>query len=267
MTSKKTVMPAADLTLRLIKLFASEQCPLRLKEIVEGLETNQATAIRLISVLEEQGWMQRIGAKGPYQLTYLPLYYIGQALSGSRLAKLAAPLIKNLARETNTLAVLSVPDERQVTCVVCENSTHPIRVSSEIGCSYQYHCDAAGKAVIPWLGTEFIDRVLSEKLEKYGPNTITAPDKLRSEFSKIRKLGYALDQEEHYSGVVCIGVPVFDYRNTCIASITLGSLTFYDTTKTLVSNKKEAIMAAGESVSRIMGYAGPYPTDDPNKTA
>lgn len=262
MTGKKSLMPAAELSIRLIKLFASEQKPLRLGEIVEGLKTNQATTIRLLSVFEEQKWVQRIGAKGPYRLTYLPLYYVGQALCKSQLTTIAAPLIENLAQATNCLAVLSVPDEHGVTCIVCENSSHPIRVSSGLGCQYQYHSDAAGKAVIPWLGDDFIKRVLSEKLEKFSRNTITDPDKLRAEFDKIRRKGYAVDVEEHYLGIVCLGVPVFNHLRQCIASVTIGSLTFYDTPKTLISGKKDLVSAAGESISRLMGYAGPYPPNE-----
>ena len=259
MTEKKSLMPAADLVIRLIKLYAAEHRPLRLNEIVEGLGTNQATAIRLLSVLEDQKWIKRIGAKGPYHLTCLPLNYIGQALSGSQMTTLAVPFIKDLATTTNSLVVLSVPDELAVTCVLCENSKHPIRVSSEIGCQYQYYSDAAGKAIVPWLDSSVIDRVLANKMEKYRPNTITDPVKLRAEFNKIRKLGYAVDNEEHYAGVVCIAVPVFDYRNNCIGSVTICSLTFYDTMKTLISNHKELLIATGESMSRVMGYSGPYP--------
>ncbi len=262
MTEKKSLMPAAELSIRLIKLFASEQRPLRLNEIVEGLDTNQATTIRLLSVFEQQEWVQRIGAKGPYRLTYLPLYYIGQALSGSRLATLATPFIEKLTKQINCMAVLSVPDEHLVTCVVCENASHPIRVSSEVGCQYQYHSDAAGKAIVPWMTPEFIDRILSEDLQKHSKNTITDPVKLRKEFARIRKQGYALDIEEHYQGIICLGVPVFDHHNQCVGSVTIASLTFYDTPQTLVTNKKDAVMAAGESISRLMGYAGPYPASE-----
>ncbi len=247
------------MSIRLIKLFAAEQRPLRLNEIVEGLDTNQTTTIRLLSVFEDQKWIQRIGAKGPYRLTYLPLNYIGQALSSSRLVALAAPFIKKLAKEMNSLVVLSVPDENAVTCVHCENSTHPIRISSEIGCQFQYHSDAAGKAMIPWFEKERIDDILAKKLETYSSNTIADPAKLRIEFDKIRKLGYAIDREEHYTGVVCIGVPIFDYHQACIGSVTIASLTFYDTPKTLVAHRKDPLIKIGESISRLMGYTGPYP--------
>ncbi len=261
MTEIKTRMPAADLSIRLIKLFASRQRPLRLMEIVEGLETNQATTIRLLGEFEKHEWVQRLGAKGPYRLTSLPLYYAGQALSDRRLAGLAAPFIERLAKEVDCLVVLSVPDEGRVTCVACENSTHPIRVSSEIGCRYRYHCDAAGKAIVAWTSPEFVDRILSEERERYTENTITDSAELLEEFARIRRQGYALDAEEHYPGIVCIAGPVFDYRNRCIASVTIASLTFYDSTKTLATKKKDALLTVCESIGRLMGYAGPYPTD------
>ena len=46
---------------------------------------------------------------------------------------------------------------------------------------------------------------------RYNARTITTPEAYMDELEKVRKLGYAMDNEEELSGVLCIGAPIFNY--------------------------------------------------------
>ncbi len=46
---------------------------------------------------------------------------------------------------------------------------------------------------------------------RYNARTITTRDAYLEELEKVRKLGYAMDNEEELNGVICIGAPIFNY--------------------------------------------------------
>ena len=56
-------------------------------------------------------------------------------------------------------------------------------------------------------------------LPKLTDNTITDPDQLLQEIAKIRRNGYALDNEECEVGHRCVSVPLYDYSGKIVAAI------------------------------------------------
>ena len=61
------------------------------------------------------------------------------------------------------------------------------------------------------MALSFIDEdidLLPEKLTALTENTITTREQLRERLAEVREKGYALDLEEAYIGVRCVGVAV-----------------------------------------------------------
>ena len=55
---------------------------------------------------------------------------------------------------------------------------------------------------------EIMDIYKERSLTAYGRNTITSFPRLFEELEKIRKQGYAIDDEEYYEGVRCVAAPI-----------------------------------------------------------
>ena len=55
---------------------------------------------------------------------------------------------------------------------------------------------------------ELLDIYKGKPLKTYGKKTITSKSKLLEELEKIRKQGYAVDDEEYYEGVRCVAAPI-----------------------------------------------------------
>ena len=67
-----------------------------------------------------------------------------------------------------------------------------------------------------------LETFLSEEpLVKFTDTTITDPEKLKKELSRIRKDGYSIDNEEGQPGVFCIAVPVFYAKDRVGCAISL----------------------------------------------
>ena len=57
------------------------------------------------------------------------------------------------------------------------------------------------------------------KQERFTGKTLTDAEDLRRELEVIRIQGYAVDNHEHHTDVVCIAAPVFDVDNQVLAAI------------------------------------------------
>ena len=100
-----------------------------------------------------------------------------------------------------------------------------LRVASWIGRRMDVHCTGVGKALIAFLPEEELDYLIREHgLPRHNEKTNTSSRRLREEFSKVRRLGYAFDDEEDEIGLRCIGAPVFGQAGKVVASVKLKSL-------------------------------------------
>ncbi len=55
--------------------------------------------------------------------------------------------------------------------------------------------------------------------KRFTPNTITSREGLEAELCKVGERGYAFDLSEEMEGQYCIGAPIFDGRNSPVASL------------------------------------------------
>jgi DNA-binding IclR family transcriptional regulator len=88
--------------------------------------------------------------------------------------------------------------------------------------SFELYPTALGKAILAYQPAEklkdYLDRT---ELIPYTKNTITIRKDLEKELEKTRARGYSVDHEEHKQGLHALGVPIFDYTNHVIASVSV----------------------------------------------
>src|SRR3546814_20016224 len=71
------------------------------------------------------------------------------------------------------------------------------------------YCTGLGKALLAHMPeTERNDYLSSGTFVPLTPNMLTTPEALSAEFDRIRRYGYALDEQEIVQGLVCIAVPI-----------------------------------------------------------
>lgn len=57
------------------------------------------------------------------------------------------------------------------------------------------------------------DRYLSYmEFKRFNERTITSRERYLEELENVFRQGFAMDNEEELSGVICIGAPVFNFR-------------------------------------------------------
>ena len=132
------------------------------------------------------------------------------------------PALKALQETLGNVVTLSICDEETGIYIdKIEPTDFGLRLHSEIGKSFPLHCTAMGKIHLAHGSDALRARVLACKLDAHTESTITDPDDLLSELDRVRRQGYAIDDEEISRGLTCIGAPIFGLRGEVIAAMSL----------------------------------------------
>ena len=86
------------------------------------------------------------------------------------------------------------------------------------------------------------------------PRTITTPVAMDRHLAEIRRLGYAVDDEERTEGVRCVAAPVFSHDGEIVAAISLAAPTIRCSPERLAALGAE-IAATALAISRRLGFS------------
>ena len=238
----------------MLKLFTPKCSELTLGELSEGLAVHKSTAYRIAVTLSEGGFLRRNSQKGTYSLGLKILNLSSTLINSLELRTQARPYLEKLVKEINETVHLGVLDQDEVVYIDKLDASRGIRIFSDIGKRAPCHCTALGKALLADLPPETVRRILEKKgMKCYTPNTIVNVSSFLEHMIKVKQDGYALDLEEHEPLVHCIAVPIRDYTQNTIATL---SVTFIikNFSEGILNNYISIIKEAGIKISSDMGY-------------
>ncbi|HEY1834967.1 MAG TPA: IclR family transcriptional regulator [Solirubrobacteraceae bacterium] len=197
-------------------LRALEQRPegVSLAELAQAVELPKSTVHRLVGALATEE-LTDVEAGGRVHL--------GPALA--RLAAATRPalverlraLIEQLSVELEETVDLAVLDGAAMRFVDQVPGPQRLRAVSAIGAEFPLHCTANGKAMLAALEPRVALSLLSARLPRLTPNTITSRTRLAAELTQVGKTGVAYDREEHSEGICALGAVVFDQAGPAAA--------------------------------------------------
>lgn len=149
----------------------------------------------------------------------LKLFELGSnVVNNATIRNVAKSHLLKLYNEVNETINLGILDNTNVVYLDKIVSKSPLRVELELGIKVPLYCSSLGKAI-----AAFNDEVISfgSNYIKYTKKTISSDEELYENLAQVKKLGYALDNEEYVSGLICIGVPILNSSGKAIASISI----------------------------------------------
>ena len=203
----------------LLEVIAAKDERYALPRLVEETGLPKPTLHRMLQQLEGAGLLQREG---------------NQYSTGVRLRRLAENLLQNDSHHGARHAVLRrLVEEVGESCNITALSgsevmyldrvetAAPLRFYLHPGSRVPAHCSASGKIFLAQMTPAQRRRLIAHApLEKYTAKTLVDVDALEREVRRVRKDGYAFDDEEFLPGLICIAaaVPTDGPRsNLCIA--------------------------------------------------
>ena len=208
-----------DRVLALFRYVAQAHEPVPMKAIINNLDLPKPTAHRLVTSLEEKGYLVRsIDRRGVIvgpELRMLALDVMRASLSDFATHSILERLSNELG-ETCNIGILSGSEVVYVDRV--ESVASPLRLQFGVGSRVPLHCTAIGKLLTSELSDKARVQLLGNaKLSAATPRTITDPKAMDAELQSIRERGYAVDDEEYILGVFCTAVPITDQGQTVAA--------------------------------------------------
>lgn len=230
------------------------ESPKTIRALAERLAVHPTTALRLVQSLQERRMVER-QANGEYRLGSGVLELGQRAAERIDIRAVAAPHMRELGRATGETVHLAVLAADNVVYVDKVDSVHPVRMYSRIGIVAPLHCTGVAKAFLAFLDDEERERLIARTpLERYNDRTLTTADALRADLTLSRERGYAIDAEEHETGIHCVAAPVLNADGTVAGSMSVSAPTSRVGRDALLAFVPPLLEAARRS-SAGLGYA------------
>lgn len=239
--------------LRILEAIQASPLPLHLTDICKVTGINKSTAYRILTHLQREGYLYR-GESGNYSFG-MKLVQLGTlSHRGARLQEVARPVLRELWEKTQETVNLAVLDDSMVLYVEVLESPHIFRLASSVGMRRPIHSTALGKALGAFLPDEEREKLLSnETFEPITSQTVSDRNGLREELSRVRRRGYAIDDEESVEGARCVGVPILNHNQESLAAISVSGPTSR-MSRDKIPSIATAVQEAARTISAQLGF-------------
>ena len=203
-----------------LEFIARAREPVTAADLASGLAMPRATAYRLFARLEQEGVVvPEPGGRGfaaGERLSDMALAALGNATRNGARHRVLEGLVDAVG-ETCNLTTLVGGDVVYLDRV----ETHwPLRMHLSRGSRVPAHCTATGKLLLSLLPAREMEAIVrAAPLRRYSERTITDPDKLIAELTRIRAEGVGIDNEEFAAGMIAVAVPVLDRNQRAFAAL------------------------------------------------
>jgi DNA-binding IclR family transcriptional regulator len=213
-----------DRMMGLLGALSRHATPANLKQLASETRLHPSTAHRILSVMVGNRLVDRI-EPGTYRLG-IRLLELG-TLVRSRISvrEEALPHMQSLHQALGETINLSVRHDDEVVYIerISDNSSM-MRVVQIIGARAPLHITAVGKVFLAEDGPEKCANYARRTgLPRYTDNTLTDADALGKELERVRRQGYAFDNEEAEKGVSCIGAGIYNDEGRLVAGLSVSA--------------------------------------------
>jgi len=214
---------STDKVLSILEYLANAAEPVRLKTLSADLGMNNSTALRFLTTLEKNGYVQQEAETRRYLLTMKICTLSHKLLSKNNIVFYAKPFLEHLADVFKEVTCLAIEQDMSMMYVATHDGPDNMLKSFHyIGKRAPMHCTGSGKLLL----TNYSDDQLLDYLDKKGNikptgNTINTFKELKAELERIRKQDYSIDNEECEVGMRCVAIPIRNYTGNIVAGLSV----------------------------------------------
>ena len=209
--------------LRLVEIVAGgPPGGLSLSELARTLGISKSSTLALARTLVGFGYL-RDAHPGPGYTLGTGLIRLGDIVGRQLpLGDLCRPLIEDLSRETKLTARVAISDDGYPVFVDRVDGPGSVRFHTPLGQRELPHASAAGKAILAAMDAGGVRRMCAGTgLAPRTGHTITDMETLLDNLAAVRRLGFAVDDEEDAEGVFCVGAAFFGHDGSCAGAVSV----------------------------------------------
>ncbi len=251
--SGRTSIQVIERMMDLVDALAARPEPLNLKRLASLTGLHTSTAHRILAMMVEHRVVDRV-EPGSYRLgtRLMELGHLVKSRIDLRAESL--PVMRQLHQELHETVNLSVRQGDEMVYVErLVSDRQAMRVAHVIGARAPLHVTAVGKIFLLEDGPEKCrDYALRTRLPGLTRNTLCDLGSLTRELEKIRRTGYAFDNEEAENGVSCIGAGIRDDEQRLVAGLSISA-----PSNRLNKAWGQLVRDGAEAISRAIGWTPP----------
>ncbi|MBI3069614.1 MAG: IclR family transcriptional regulator [Betaproteobacteria bacterium] len=238
--------------MRLLDALARHSAPVNLKLLAAETALHPSTAHRILGVMVQSRVVDRI-EPGTYRLGMRLLEFGTLVRSRISIRQEALPYMQQLHQQLGETVNLSVRSGDEVIYVERTSSgTQMMRVVQIIGARAPLHITAVGKIFLAADGPETCQEYAKRTgLPEYTENTLTEVGGLVREIERVRRQGYAYDDEEAEKGVSCLGAGIYNDEGRLVAGLSVSA-----PSERLNKAWAPKVKHTAELISRALGFHG-----------
>jgi IclR family KDG regulon transcriptional repressor len=243
-----------DKSLQIVELLSKYPSGLSLSELTTKSRFPKSTIHHMLSTFLPYEYIAQDPETRKYSLGFKFLSIGKSILDNIDIRKIAHKHLLQLQEECTETVHLAILRNGKVVYIDKIDKPGGLSLATYVGFYTDPHAAAGGKVLLSELPMNKIMEIYQEtSLKKYGKNTITRLDKLLNELKKIKKDGYAIDDEEYYEGVRCVAAPI-RAGGQVVASVSITGSIFTMTMERINSKLKKLVMRTAEMISSEMRW-------------
>ena len=214
-SGEKTQVQVIARAAAILRALENEKHGLSLGQIASRVGLARSTVQRIVGALETERLLVAASPNGRMRLG--PALLRLAASVDTDLARVARPFIAELSSALSETVDLATVRRDQVVFIDQVVGPQRLRAVSAVGEAFPLYCTANGKAYLAQLETGEVERLVGRRFPPRTPRTHTRIEELLKDLEEVRRLGFALDREEHTLGISAAGVALSDALGNPVA--------------------------------------------------
>ena len=258
----ETHVKSAGRVLDIFEALSASPRGLSFTALQQALGIPKSSLHALLDVLVARGYLELDAARRVYTVG-IRLWERSQAYQRHHdLVKEALPAMETIVGAINETVQLAALDGLENVYLAKVDSSHPLRLQSEVGMRLPAYATGLGKALLAEMDASVLAaRLRDQALVPFTPHTFTNTNALLAELARTHARGFAIDNQEFTPGLYCVAVPIADHRG--VAAAMSVSIPLTRAAIELLSAALHQLAAGALHVSSRLGA----PTPDPRLAA
>ncbi len=224
--SRDVGVQSVDRALSIIETLAEDDEGYRLSDLAIRTGLSTSTVHRLLATLESRRFVQFDRTESKWHVGARS-FTVGATFARRRnFSAQAVPYLRKLRDLTRETANLAVVDDEFIVVLTRAESREIMRSLTKVGGRVAMVASGVGKAVLATYADEDVNAIIRHHgMPRLTEKSIVRPSDLFRELEKVRRQGFAIDDEEACMGLRCIASVVYNDCSEPLAAISVSGMT------------------------------------------
>jgi DNA-binding IclR family transcriptional regulator len=220
---KRYSAPSVKKAFAILSAISSSPDGLGVSGLAKNLKIAKSTVHGMTSALEELGAVMRNPLTKKYKLGFTLLEIGRSAYTQIDLKTSARPVMEALMEKTQTSVFLGILNWDHVSILDIVESRQDLKITAPVGTTIPMLAGAVGKVFLASMDEEQARKIVKSKgLPRFTDNSIVDTAAYFKELTQVKKIGFAVDDEEYIPGVRAVASPLMGLGQLRSAIWTVG---------------------------------------------